>query len=33
MIDKEGTVIDAFESPDFDTARDQSAYAAALAKL
>ena len=33
VIDKEGTVIDVFESPDLGTARDQSAYDAALAKL
>ena len=33
VIDKAGTVVDVFEAPDFDTARDPAAYTAALAKL
>jgi peroxiredoxin len=33
VIDKQGTVVERFEAPDFDSERDTSAYRAALAKL
>jgi peroxiredoxin len=33
VIDRHGVVIDRFDAPDFDTARDKSSYTGALAKL
>jgi peroxiredoxin len=33
VIDKHGTIVDVFESPNLGTARDKAAYDAALAKL
>ena len=33
LIDKDGTVVDTFASPDLGTARDQSRYTEALGKL
>ena len=33
VIDRQGTVVDAFESPNLGTARDAASYRAALAKL
>jgi peroxiredoxin (alkyl hydroperoxide reductase subunit C) len=33
VIDKEGKVVDAFESPNLGTPRDMAAYDAALARL
>ena len=33
VIDKEGTIVDVFESPNLGTPRDKAAYDAALAKL
>ncbi|HUI50062.1 MAG TPA: peroxiredoxin [Acidimicrobiia bacterium] len=33
VIDKQGTIIDVFESPNLGTPRDKAAYEAALAKL
>ena len=33
VIDRQGTVIDRFDAPNLDTARDASSYRAALVKL
>jgi len=33
LIGKDGTIVDAFETPDLGTARDKSRYAEAIAKL
>jgi len=33
VIDKQGTIVDVFESPNLGTARDKAEYEAALAKL
>jgi len=33
LIGTDGTVVDAFETPDLGTAREQSRYAEAIAKL
>jgi len=33
VIDKQGVIVDVFESPNLGTARDKAEYEAALAKL
>ena len=33
LIGQDGTIVDAFETPDLGTARDKSRYAEAIAKL
>jgi len=33
VIDKQGTIVDVFESPNLGAPRDKAAYEAALAKL